>query len=44
MGAFIIALNLQIEENGDEHRWDRSRHQVPIAMTCTLLRIVTVIM
>lgn len=44
MGAFIIALNLQIEENGDEHMWERSRHQVPIAMTCTLLRIVTVIM
>jgi hypothetical protein len=47
MGAFIIVLNLQIEEHPmaiNEHYWDRHRHQTPVAMTCTLCRILTVFM
>jgi low temperature requirement protein LtrA len=46
MGAFVIALNIQEDENADgsEHYWDRGRHQGSIAMACVLLRIITVFM
>ena len=47
MGAFVIALHLQIEESvhaENEHSWDREAHQRPIAMMAVGVRILTLFM
>ena len=47
MGAFVIALHLQIKESvhsENEHSWERSAHQLPIALMAACVRILTVLM
>jgi hypothetical protein len=47
MGAFVIALHLQVEEDvhyENQHSWDREKHQHPISLMATVCRILTVIM